>query len=240
MFYLHVGLHYGAPFRPTLSLLMEQVADVADAGGGGYVLLQDCQTWMTAVRLADSLKQSDTWLCQVYHLEESPRPIARMLPGTVSALKVSTAAVQIWPKVLALRPGPRRVIRRRPAPGPGGPGDGSDDEPESDSDGGSSAEDEDDEGPDDSPPDLPPPAEEPGDVAADEALSSDPELEDDVAGENEQAIREIAFADLLDETMASFEIGELAAAAPAEPQEAHTGASSSGLCYQQDTHTQHV
>ena len=165
MFYLHVGLHYGAPFRPTLSLLMEQVADVADAGGGGYVLLQDCQTWMTAVRLADSLKQSDTWLCQVYHLEESPRPIARMLPGTVSALKVSTAAVQIWPKVLALRPGPRRVIRRRPAPGPGGPGDGSDDEPKSDSDGGSSAEDEDDEGPDDSP-DLPPPAEEPGDVAA--------------------------------------------------------------------------
>ena len=219
MFYLHVGLHYGAPFRPTFSVLVEVDSAVADARGRDYVLLKDCCTWLTAVRLADSLKQSDTWCCQLYRLEDTPRVIAKMDAGVVSALKDSSEAVQIWPRAYMPRGGGgggRGGRRRRPAPAldDGDDGSGGD---ESDDGWGSD--------PGDAP--EPPPADDPPPPAE---IDSDPELQDDIDADNAQADRDVGYMELLDATMALFENDAIAAAeAPtADPEGAPAGASSSG------------
>ena len=228
---MHVGLHYGSPFRPTFALLVEQVPDGGIACGD-YALLEDRHMWMTAVRAADNLNQSDTWRCQVYHLEEGMRPIAKLLAGVVSVRKVGKESVQIWPRVV--RPGGPGRRRPRTPPSGGGSDDEDDWGPDEEEEGIGSN----DELPGDAP-DPPPPADAPGDAA--DADLSEPELEDDADAASRQVAADAAYAALLDETMALFEDEEPGAAATAEPQgdqpAAGSSSGSTGCLSRTDTHT---
>jgi len=195
VFYVHIGLHYGCPWRPTFSLLVEQ------EGGGGvlgadYALLKDCQSWMTAVRLAEAMNQSDTWLCHRYHVEDSCRPIARMEPGAVSVRKVSTEAIQVWPRVVV----PRRGAR--PAGGGGGGEDGDDGSGRSgtsEASDGSELSPAASAGSADAAPPLPAPASPDAAAVDDEDDEESIVLEDDLEAVNEEARVDSVFETLLDD-----------------------------------------
>jgi hypothetical protein len=109
--YLHVGLQYGSPFRPTFSLLLDDQPAACGLGEHPeYVLIDSTHEYMTAYRAMAMLNQSDSWTLQFYELENTMRPIAEMVPGRLGATRRNTEPVTLWPRK-----------RRRVAVGPGAP-----------------------------------------------------------------------------------------------------------------------
>ena len=117
VFYLHIGLQYGSPFRPTFLLMLPE--GPSDPEGGlhpEYALLREAGSYLSAVRLASMLHQGYTWLVQVYELESTMRPVAKMLPAVVSARRGEQEVHQLWPEPPRIRYGGYRR-----AAGPRGP-----------------------------------------------------------------------------------------------------------------------
>ena len=208
--YLHVGLQYGSPFRPTFSILKEKGGEGDTDRGDGYKLLEDCHLWMTAIRVANALKQSDVWMAQIYRLEDTIRPIPRMVPGVVSIRKADTAAVQIWPPAA-----------RAPR---GGWGDDDDDEDDG-HDGRPAVEDLPEGSDQEGGPHPPAPSDGPG-AADDDAESV--VLEDDPDAAREQQAREELVQQLLDDAAVVLESDDPGKEPPAATVAAEQPSASSG------------
>ena len=213
--FLHIGLQYGSPFRPTFAILDPcDPTDPLDDPSPGYRLLRDTGTWVTATKAANMLHQSHTWHSQPYIVEDSLRPVSKMVPGVVSVQKMSLASVQIWPR----EPSAPRRRPRTPSSDHGSaraledgalPDDGGDD-------------------------DMDDSASEEGAVEGVASDAESVELEDDLVAVNADAEMDRMWGDLLAEMI---EVQELPADAPAgdtlaepalvEPEEA-PGAASAG------------
>ena len=109
--YLHIGLQYGSPFRPTFTALENEDVPLPDEPlSPDYLLLKEVGVYMTAFRAADLLHQGHKWTALMYRLEDNMRPIGTMVPGVVSMRKTDAEEVRVWPPLRA----PRRHVRRRP------------------------------------------------------------------------------------------------------------------------------
>ena len=195
--YLHIGLQYGSPFRPTVLLMLSDDTPTEEVPSPEYVLLREAGDLFSVVRLAAGLHQGYTWTAQLYELEATVRPIANMTPGTLGARRVDAEPQQIWPVVARARTRYSSGRRHRPGRGPRpkalpAPGDESEDGSSS----GSGAA-----GEEGSPARRDP-------VDGDTHLAADSgseDLVDDVAAEQAVIDRELWFADFLqglDEIMA--------------------------------------
>ena len=80
---MHIGLHYASPFQPTVAILREHDPDLFGerALHPDYLLLDAENTYITAAKAISCMALSDKWLMQLYTLEDSIRPVAKMLLG---------------------------------------------------------------------------------------------------------------------------------------------------------------
>ena len=212
--FLHVGMQYGSPFRPTFALMKREDPAASDEDvAPQHLLLRATGEFAVAFSIAEGMNQKDSWSVQLYEVEDSLRPVATMTPGLVSVIKIDVGEISLWPRA----PG-RRPPRRRPARA-GGVGSSDSDDDAVDDDGDMAIE------------DIGADAEPPADDGAypDDELSD--ELEDDVDGERERVAAELVVDGLLAEVCAAADPaaavgeheGEAAPAAPEVDPEAPAG-----------------
>ena len=104
--YLHIGLMYLSPFRPTFAV-MEALEDAAadDPVGLDHVFLKATGEFLRGHVVCSQMDFAEDWFLQLYLLESNARPIARMIPGTLGARKHDIEAVRLWPRHGGGRPG---------------------------------------------------------------------------------------------------------------------------------------
>ena len=99
--WLHIGLQYFKPYRPTFQLL-ESLSEQP----GGRVLLQQTGKYYNEFALWSALDLSSTWTVHYYTLLETAAPLAAVNAGQCIVQRWSTEATTLWPL-------PRAPRRRR-------------------------------------------------------------------------------------------------------------------------------
>ena len=190
--FLHIGMQYGSPFRPTFAVLLRE--DTAAAAGDDvapeYLLLKATGEFVVSFIVAEAMDQKDKWIVQLYHVQDSARPVPAMIPGLVSVEKAGATEIEVWP---CTRGRMRRVVRRAIAPPSSGDEGGGDSAGEGDG-GGEAIEDMD--------VDEVPPIDEAGEALGDDFSD---ELEDDDDAVARRADADRAFDELLADVCAGMD-----------------------------------
>eukprot|EP00971_Amphidinium_carterae_P193118 3832704-Amphidinium_carterae.1 len=106
--WLHIGLHYWSPYRPTFQLLsfLEEYME------RNLFCLEQSGIFMTEFELWSGLDRSSTWSAALFKIHTSPAPVSGLQPKLCLVQTFSPDIVELWP--LPKRGRPVGSRNRRP------------------------------------------------------------------------------------------------------------------------------